>query len=1004
MANNPRGTRHRDGAAQLSQYREEFRLFGPNSSDPISAVFEVWNEPTVVKIFGIAPGQAVAIDQVSDYSGSPVYAPFTPVRGQPLELTEDLTAVILFYPGRYVLRLTAGGLGTIQAFAYPFSVSHDWGDYYGGLGLGGNVVTSIDETDTNTINITLTPDPGVGDVNIRADAVLSPNAGNILQFLGNGMFVQGPDNGPINVVPTSVLDTATIDMTLAANVLSAVVIRSPDAGQILQLRANGVYVPGPQTGNPIDVPTMVLDTASVDLTLVANVLSADVIISPNAGNQLQLLGNGLFVSGFAGTITSANDTASIDHTVVAGVLTSDVIISPNAGNQLTLLGNGLFVAGFAGTITSATDTNTIDHTVAAGVLSSQAIISPNAGNTLVALGNGLYVPTPSAGAVTSVADTLSIDLTLAVGVLSADLRIDPSAENVLNLGAPGVLVEAATTTEEEAETAGDLVITASVLGHIVNARTASQSAHLGVNAGNVAGGQVALGHNSGTGVVGLYNISAGVDSGQNVTGNNNIYIGYLSGPDAGTNNAGRSQVVRIDNGHITNASRWANGSVMIGAAYGSAANTGSLTLPPTVVAIGYFAAENFDFNGETQSVGIVAIGAYAAQGAKNTSTVGITAIGPSAGAGLRADGAAVFGYLAGGLANAAHIGTPAGTLDAFGVAAGAGLYNHAFSEQLRGSLCFGTASASNARFPSKTYVFDTSKIPAFAPIYVELVDPFGATAALTTVATNFLEAQPVPTDLNTTVNIGPFAAADAHIAQNTSLGNSANARAYNFGSTTIGYYAGTTSAHEESVDIGFVAGLATKKTQCVTVGAQAGSGSVGAAICANFTGTAFNGTNTYTVPVHTLAIGEYHVVEFNVVAGTAPTTGIADGSRVVVYALNNTTLVGIGTAVSAGAVGTFQFLEITAQVNNVAIGYKSENTFGSNNIRLGNDDSETITTAAKIFPGTDGGAVQTTAGMYAGTGAPNNANGNNGDFYFRADGGAMTTIYHKRAGAWVGVV
>lgn len=42
--------------------------------------------------------------------------------------------------------------------------------------------------------------------------------------------------------------------------------------------------------------------------------------------------------------------------------------------------------------------------------------------------------------------------------------------------------------------------------------------------------------------------------------------------------------------------------------------------------------------------------------------------------------------------------------------------------------------------------------------------------------------------------------------------------------------------------------------------------------------------------------------------------------------------------------------------------------------------------------------------MSFGTGAPNNANGADGDFHMRSDGGAGTTIYHKRAGAWVGIV
>ena len=57
-----------------------------------------------------------------------------------------------------------------------------------------------------------------------------------------------------------------------------------------------------------------------------------------------------------------------------------------------------------------------------------------------------------------------------------------------------------------------------------------------------------------------------------------------------------------------------------------------------------------------------------------------------------------------------------------------------------------------------------------------------------------------------------------------------------------------------------------------------------------------------------------------------------------------------------------------------------------------------------IYPGTGGGSDQDKAGLLAGEGAPSNGNGNNGDFYFRSDGGALTTIYQKRAGAWVGIV
>lgn len=48
---------------------------------------------------------------------------------------------------------------------------------------------------------------------------------------------------------------------------------------------------------------------------------------------------------------------------------------------------------------------------------------------------------------------------------------------------------------------------------------------------------------------------------------------------------------------------------------------------------------------------------------------------------------------------------------------------------------------------------------------------------------------------------------------------------------------------------------------------------------------------------------------------------------------------------------------------------------------------------------------QNTAGIYFVTGAPPAVTlGNNGEFAFRTDGAALTTIYQKRAGVWIGVV
>lgn len=56
--------------------------------------------------------------------------------------------------------------------------------------------------------------------------------------------------------------------------------------------------------------------------------------------------------------------------------------------------------------------------------------------------------------------------------------------------------------------------------------------------------------------------------------------------------------------------------------------------------------------------------------------------------------------------------------------------------------------------------------------------------------------------------------------------------------------------------------------------------------------------------------------------------------------------------------------------------------------------------SASLFLNTQGGQVAS----YGGVGVPNAGIGINGDFFYRSDGAALTTIYQKRAGVWVGIV
>jgi len=272
--------------------------------------------------------------------------------------------------------------------------------------------------DTNTLDLTLAA--GVISGNVR----ISGAAGNQVQALADGLFV--PAGAGLQI-----LDTNTVDLTLAGNVLSAQARISTNAGNVLQALANGLFVPA-------GAGLQIVDTNTIDLTLLGGVLTAQAIISPNAGNALQALPNGLFVP--ASTSISIQDTPSVDLTLVGGVLSANVIISTNAGNQLQLLPNGLYVAPSAFSL-NVIDTNTVDLSLAGNNLTANVIISPNAGNALQALSNGLFVPSTAS---LSVQDTNSVDLTLTGGVLSASVIISPNAGNQLQLLPNGLYVAPST--------------------------------------------------------------------------------------------------------------------------------------------------------------------------------------------------------------------------------------------------------------------------------------------------------------------------------------------------------------------------------------------------------------------------------------------------------------------------------------------------------------------------------------------------------------------------------
>lgn len=265
---------------------------------------------------------------------------------------------------------------------------------------------------------------------------------------------------PAFQAPLSVVDTNCIDLTLAANVLSAAPVISPTAGNIIECTANGLYADvctgiedlsaGAVAAQgtvlvgadclthafpAFQAPITANDTNCINLTLAANTLTADPIISPTAGNSVECTANGLYVPDLCTQLADVGglvipaapgdifvtvdceprtlpanggitvlDTTTVDLTLTGGgVLSADVEVSSVPDNILTVRPDGLAVrctdvlTCIPNTIITAIDTPCLDLTVTevpdnTFTITGSPVVSPTAGNQLSCTANGLYVP------------------------------------------------------------------------------------------------------------------------------------------------------------------------------------------------------------------------------------------------------------------------------------------------------------------------------------------------------------------------------------------------------------------------------------------------------------------------------------------------------------------------------------------------------------------------------------------------------------------------------------
>ena len=147
----------------------------------------------------------------------------------------------------------------------------------------------------------------------------------------------------------------------------------------------------------------------------------------------------------------------------------------------------------------------------------------------------------------------------------------------------------------------------------------------------------------------------------------------------------------------------------------------------------------------------------------------------------------------------------------------------------------------------------------------------------------------------------------------------------------------------------------------------------------------------------------YHLTNAQnaLVAALANPIAIATGGTGATTAANARTNLGLGT-VAVQNVGTIAFTGGT--IDGVAITTGSVNNTPIGGTTRAAVSGTTLSATTGLQPGTDAGAAQTASTIRAGTGAPDNANGNNGDYYFRSDGTAGSYIYHRAAGAWTAII
>lgn len=252
-------------------------------------------------------------------------------------------------------------------------------------------------------------------------------------------------------------DTTTIDFTTSGafgHVLTGVVRISIDAGNVIEVHPDGLYVPAPETacaqitgfpaGAPVvlgstpvvgvdcqthvipETPIAVVDSFTVDLGSsgpFGHTITADVKISNVAGNTTVIQPDGIYTPATPPTVLAVADTSCVNLSISGApgsqTITADPIISPTGGNVIECRANGLYA--------SVCDELAATTNVGPAVPGVTFLVGKDC--------NAYTIPVSPGETPLSVIDTSCIDLTTS-GVANHTLQA-----NIVVSGAPGNIVQ-----------------------------------------------------------------------------------------------------------------------------------------------------------------------------------------------------------------------------------------------------------------------------------------------------------------------------------------------------------------------------------------------------------------------------------------------------------------------------------------------------------------------------------------------------------------------------------